>query len=210
MTVGEPVASKVSMDSIHQVQLAVRPNGTLDAVWRQAPKHRIVHASSSDGGATFSKVAPIADEEEKGTGELPSLTATAKNALLVAWATRGNVFVAVHSSDKWSAARPLGGRLPDGVRLTHPAVAATADALWVMAYLTEPSLARVRVVLYRSADGGTNWEEHATLATRKRVKGERWMAPGDYVGLAAAKGKVYAAYVLPGEGKDEEGEEGEA
>jgi hypothetical protein len=54
------------------------------------------------------------------------------------------------------------------------------------------------VVLYRSTDA-RSWKEEAVLASRALAEGlPRRFSPGDYVGLAAARGTVYAAYVLPG------------
>lgn len=202
MTLGDSTALKQSPDPVHQVQLAVRADGTLDAVWRAAEANRIVHASSRDGGATFSKPEPISADRERGAGQFPSLTGAADGRLLAAWGHRGEVFSAVWSSGKWSAAQPLAKKLPDGDRLTHPAVAATASALWVLAYRHERTPARVRVVLYRSTDHGAGWEEYSTLATREPTGGKGVMSPGDYIGLTAAGNRVYAAYVLPGEGGD--------
>jgi hypothetical protein len=197
---GEPLDLKSVSDLIHHVQLTVRPDGTLDAVWRFAPTNRLVHASSQDGSKTFSKPLPISDNEKTGLGQLPSLTATPDGNLLVAWGNQGDVLCSVLASGRWSAPDPVAGNLPEGVRLSHPAVAATADALWVLAYRRENKPERVSVVLYRSTDLGKKWEEHCILASRDLSDGKaRKFSPGDYVGLAAAKSCVYAAYVLPGE-----------
>ncbi len=199
----DPIPLKHLQDAVHQVQLAVRPDGTLDAVWRRGDDaNRIVHSLSTDGGATFSKPQPISADEKRGAGQFPALTATADGRLLAAWGSEGDVFAAVHSEGKWSAATPPAGERPDGVRLSHPAVAHTADAVWVLAYRHEKTPARVRVVLYRSADHGRTWEKYAVVANRDLTGGKRVASPGDYVGLTAAKGQLYAAYVLPGEGKD--------
>jgi hypothetical protein len=200
---GEPLDLKNVSDLIHHVQLAVCPDGTLDAVWRVAPTNRLVHASSQDGAKTFSKPLPISENEKSGVGQFPSLTTTPDCKLLVAWVRQGDVFCSVLASGRWSAPRHVAGDLPEGVRLSHPAVAATADALWVSAYRRENKPERVRVVLYRSTDEGKKWEAHCTLASREFPDGKAGrFSPGDYVGLAAAKGYVYAAYVLPGEGRE--------
>lgn len=199
----EPIPLKNLLDAIHQVQLAVRSDGTLDAVWRRGDDaNRLVHSFSQDGGRTFSKATPISSDEKLGSGQFPSLAATSDGRLLAAWGSQGESFAAVHSEGKWSAPRPPAGERPDGVRLTNPAAAASTDALWVLAYRHEKTPARVRVVLYRSTDHGGNWEEYAALATRDLTGGKRLPSPGDYIGVTAAKGRVYAAYVLPGEGKD--------
>jgi hypothetical protein len=84
--------------------------------------------------------------------------------------------------------------------LSHPAAAATAGSLWVLLYRTETSPSRVSVVLYRSTDEGNSWKEDQVIASRKLAEGPpSAFSPGDYVGLAAANGRMYAAYVLPGE-----------
>jgi hypothetical protein len=54
--------------------------------------------------------------------------------------------------------------------------------------------------VFRSNDNGEHWRENWVLATRERMA----RRPGDYVGLAAARERVYAAYVLPSEGKEKD------
>jgi hypothetical protein len=199
---GEPTGLQHSGGGVHQVQLGVRVDGTLDAVWRAPEGGCIVHASSRDEGASFSKPEPIAADDKRGVGQFPSLVEGAGGRPLVAWGRQGQVFLAVQSSGQWSAVRTLAGDPPGGDRLSHPAVAATADALWVLALRRVKAPGRVRVVLYRSTDHGDKWQEYSTLATRELTGGEEGISPGDYIGLTAAKNQVYAAYVLPGEGRD--------
>jgi hypothetical protein len=200
---GEPIGFRDGSNLIHHVQLAVRPDGTLDAVWRVAPSNRLVYAVSSDGAKTFSKPEPISDDETAGAGQFPSLAVTSAGNLALAWAERGDVRCSVRASGRWSAPRPLAGELAAGVRLSHPAIAATADTLWVLAYRWENKPERVSVVLHRSTDQGKKWEEYCTVASREFPDGKaRQFSPGDYVGLTAAKGRVYAGYVLPGEGRE--------
>jgi hypothetical protein len=201
---GEPVNLKGTVGAGHHVQLAVRPDGALDAVWRVAPSNRLVHAFSKDGARTFSEPVAISDEENTGVGQLPSLTATADGDLLVAWVHRGNVFCSVLASGRWCAPRRVDGQMPRGVGLSHPAVAATADTLWILAYRKDKKPDRLSVVLYGSTDRGNKWAEHCILASRELPEGKRReFSPGDYVGMAAAKSYLYAAYVLPGDGREE-------
>jgi hypothetical protein len=200
---GEAMELRHLNDAVHQVQLAVRPDGTLDAVWRQAPTGHILHASSADGAKTFAAPMAISRDEAAGTGRCPSLVATPNGGLLAAWESQGNVFGAVLESGKWTRPRPVGGEPRPGVRLSHPAVAATAEALFALAYRREPD--RVCVAVYRSTDQGATWEEHRRLDARGLEGGTRYAAsPGDYVGLAAGKGSLYAAYVLPGAGREDD------
>jgi hypothetical protein len=86
--------------------------------------------------------------------------------------------------------------------VSHPAAAATADGLYVLVYCREPD--RARVVVYRSTGQGAKWEENRSLDARGLAGGkERTTSPGNYVGLAAGKGSLYAAYVLPGAGRED-------
>jgi hypothetical protein len=85
--------------------------------------------------------------------------------------------------------------------MSHPAAAATADGLYLLVYRRESD--RVRVMVYRSTDQGVKWEEHCSLGTRGLVGGKGGAtSPGDYLGLVAGKGSLYAAYVLAGEERE--------
>src|SRR5262249_59447058 len=140
--------------------------GALDAVWKAAAPDRLVHASSQDGGASFSEPAMICDEDTSGPGRFPSLAAALNGDLLVCWGQPGGVFFSVRAADRWSVPRPLAGNLPEGVRLSHPAASVYGNSLWVMAYRQETKPGRVRVILYRGTGGGKTWDEYCTLATR--------------------------------------------
>ena len=176
----------------HHVQLVVCADGTVHAVWRVMPSSRLVHAYSKDGAATFSEPLPIASEKS-GVGHFPSMTVTPNGGLLVAWVNEENVLFSVHESGRWSEPRPVDEAWAERGRLSHPALAATVDALWMLVYRRERN--EVQVVLYRSADCGKEWHGHCILASRRFVADE--FRPGDYVGLAGAKDRVCAAYVLP-------------
>jgi hypothetical protein len=191
----------IENNPVHQVQLATRPDGTLDALWRMAPSGRMVHASSQDGGRTFSKVVPIAQDEASSVGQFPSLIATVDGKLLAAWTGHGaDVLCSVLANGRWSSPRSLASVPATRAALSHPAAAATAGSLWVLLYRTESYPGRVSVVLYRSTDEGNSWKEDQVIASRKLAEGRpSAFSPGDYVGLAAANGRMYAAYVLPGE-----------
>jgi hypothetical protein len=203
---GEPLDYRAGQNLIHDVQLAVRPDGTLDAVWRVGTSSQLVHASSNDGAKTFSSPVVISAGDKTGPGEFPSLTASPDGNLLVAWGRERQLYCSVLASGRWSTPRAVSAALPAGVRLSHPAVAASVDALWLLAYRHEASPERVQVVLYRSTDQGKKWAEHQVLASRDLTAGKsRRFSPGDYVGLVAAQGIVYAAYILPGEGREGSG-----
>jgi len=202
VALGEPIDLKASTNLIHHVQLAVRADGTIDAVWRIAPTNRIVHAFSSDGARSFSKPTPIAGDEMNGIGQFPSLAPCPDGGLLTAWVNHGNVFCSVFAAGHWSAPSGLDDDRAAKSRLSHPAVAAT-DALWVLVYREEESPKRLSVVLCRSEDQGKKWNEFQVLATRTSSSGKEYnFNPGHYFGLAAANGSIYAAYILPGEGSE--------
>lgn len=196
---GEPIDLKQTSSAVHHVQLAVRPDGTLDVVWRVAPTDRLLHAFSTDGAKTFSKPVPVSDDET-GAGRYPSLCPTPDGGLLAAWTNQRGVVGATLAAGKWSPPQLVAGELPQGVALTHPAVAATSDALWTLTFRRETTPRRTSLVLYRSADRGVTWAEHLVLATRGAAV--RVMSPGDYIGLTGTKDSLYATYVLPGEGPD--------
>jgi hypothetical protein len=190
---GEPISLKAGGSLVHDVQLAVRPDGTLDAVWRVAPPNRLVHALSKDGGTTFSKPMPISTDEGGGVGEFPSLAPALDGKLLVAWTHRDDVYCSVLVADRWSAPRRIAGVLPEGVCLSHPAATASSKALWVLAYRRENKPERLRVVLYRSIDRGKSWDEVCTLAGRELPGGMtrkfRRLASGNLPGNPLARGR---------------------
>ncbi len=197
----EPIGLEHAALQIHQIQLTVRSNGTLDAIWRVARTGQIVHAYSKDGAATFSKPRPIAVDAASGSGQFPSLTATPDGKLLAAWGDQGNVYCSVNADDHWSAPYRMNGDSSAKVGLYRHSVAATVNALWIFTYRTEKDSECLSVVLFRSDDQGKTWSQYQILATRDFPDGNAAkFKPGDYVGLAAAKDYVYAAYVLPGEG----------
>ena len=102
--------------------------------------------------------------------------------------------------------------------MSFPALASTDDAAWLVAYRTDAH--RTRVVLYRASVDDHVFRPERVLAARafgvehfcpgwldcfpeegeaSKPKSEQFY-PGDYIGLAGAKGRVVAAYVLPREG----------
>jgi len=187
----------------HQVQLAVRHDGTLDAVWRAlTPESVLLHACSTDGGKSFSKPTAIGSESLGASGELPSLAAGLNGMLLLAWTNAKGIYVSRYKTGAWS--KPIQVFAND-VTASHanPALAVAEDALWLLTYRKESKTGQVSVLLHRSSDGGTSWAEHYVIAARTidptRLQG---FEPGHYVGLAATKERVYAAYVFPSEGRD--------
>jgi hypothetical protein len=195
---GQPIALQAGHMLAHEVQLTVRSDGTLDVVWQVPVLRRIVHAYSTDGAKTFSQPTPILDMEPAGTGEFPSLAAVRGGKLVAAWKNRSRILCSIYSSGRWSAPVSVTGDAADGVRFSHAAIAATADAVWLLAYRQEDKADRVQVVLYRSSDEGRTWSQASILATREFTNLMSCsFSPGDYIGLASSKDILYAAYSLP-------------
>ena len=195
---GQPVAMQPGHILAHEVQLAIRSDGTLDVVWQIPVLRRIVHAYSTDGAKTFTEPTPILDMEPAGTGEFPTLAAVRGGKLVAAWKNRSRILCSIYSAGGWSTPVSVTGAAADGVDFSHAAVAATADALWLLAYRQEDKADRVQVVLYRSNDEGRTWSQAAILATREFTNlMSRSFDPGEYVGLASSKNVLYAAYSLP-------------
>jgi hypothetical protein len=118
---------------------------------------------------------------------------------------RAEVFVSTSKDgEQWSRPAKLDGSLQPSEVLDFASPAVTEDGLWVLAYRADS--ARTQVVLYRSTDEGKSWQRVAVLAER-RFSSRRVMTglgadggefqPGDYVGLAAAGSRLYAAFMFP-------------
>ncbi len=204
------------------MQLVSRPSGVLDVVWIDYSRRGLAHTSSSDGGATWTDPLVIRRISgiDFGSGpqylDRPSLAATADGGLVVCgvefpnWGSRSNAGLpretvyCVASPDGQSWHQPV--RLdPDSsstTRLAIPVVAASQRALWVMAYRMDEST--TQVVLYRSDDAGSTWEEAAVLTERafgsdgiRSLVGRADADVGDYMGMAAAGHRLYVAFILP-------------
>jgi|RhiMetdeSRZDD1v2_1073273.scaffolds.fasta_scaffold07596_8 hypothetical protein len=210
------------------VQTVVRPDGTLDAIWeeRRWNSRKIWHVSSFDGGETFSAPRLVVGVPEPGVLDWPVLAATGPDTLVAGWCQRADgsrtgrlesrIFTAVFRDGAWSAPQALEPDLPGGSFVSIPALAATDDAAWLLAYRVDP--ATTRVVLYRAALPSHRFVQHSILGTRQfgtkqfcpgwldcfeedpaadpKTEVEQFF-PGDYVGLSGAKRRLAAAYILP-------------
>lgn len=186
------------------VQIAVRPNGTVDLVWTSwaSPDGimRMRHASSTDGGATFSKARTIAAVGKglQSPDPLPSLAVNSSGVLLACWARLPHIVTVARtkcsrSTDgtTWSAPTLLPGSA--AISQTLPALAAQGTRFWLLSY--QSGFSSTKVVLYRSDGGGASFTKFKTLATRSYGKlGMTFV--GDYMGLVASADHVIASYVL--------------
>jgi BNR repeat-like domain len=197
------------------VQLAVRPNGQLDIVSFNSNDESINHVFSTDGGATFSAPEMITTPTEGIRRDLPTVAVDPSGRLLACWLhsteTRGpGSRCATNADGVWSDEVELAPDASDETLVVFPAVAASADGFWVLAYRVDDV---TDVVLYRSIDGGQTFTPYETIDTRNIPRANfcagvahdtacrydlaaTQFLPGDYVGLSAADGRVAAAYVL--------------
>ena len=187
-------------------QVSVRPDGTVDLVWVQGVansigKDKLLHAFSTDGGASFSSPQTIASTNKYAAVHVPSLATSASGKLFACWTqiyfkAESAVVLCSHSDDGllWSAPTPLEPNEPSSVVQALPAVAAQGERFWATAYLA--GRYKSRVALYRSDDSGASFSRFQTLATLKKPSDDDNFV-GDYTGLATTPDHVVAAYVLP-------------
>jgi hypothetical protein len=210
------------------VQTVVRPDGVLDAIWeeRRWNSRKIWHVSSSDGGETFSEPRLVVEIRDPAVLDWPVLAAAGPDSLVAAWCQRSEgapagrfeakIFTSVFRDGAWSPARALEPDLPADAFVSIPALAATADTIWLLAYRVDP--VKTQVVLYRSPLSSHGFSRHAILGTRQfgakqfcpgwldcfeedpggdpKARVEQFF-PGDYVGLSGAGRRLVAAYILP-------------
>lgn len=165
---------------------AVRPDGTLDAIWeeRRWDSQKIWHVSSTDGGETFSAPRLVVALEGTAVLDWPVLTATEKGSLIAAWCQRSDrsiagryeskIFSSVFEDGSWSPARALEPELPAGAFMSTPALAASQGAAWLLAYGADAS--KTQVVLYRAPLDSHRFAKHTVLG--KRDFGVKNYCPG--------------------------------
>jgi hypothetical protein len=194
-------------------QIAVRPDGTVDVVWnsRRHSSPVMLHAVSRNGGASF-QIHRLVTLRARSSplGIVSSLAVSANGRLGLCWsqarsARRYDAKVACRLTDRsgrWGSIRvPLPGqRLPEYL----PAVAFSGERLWVAGYVSGPRSTRL-VAIRSTADG---FGEPQTLnrwpVPRRRIcgphppdcrQGQTFI--GDYIGLAATRERLTAAYIKP-------------
>ncbi|MGE0551914.1 MAG: sialidase family protein [Gemmatimonadales bacterium] len=206
-------------------QLAVRRDGTVDAIFAPAGEAVLLHAASTDGARTFSApdtiatLIPAAGPRPTTPLDVPALLAHG-DSLLVCWSasraadsTRFAIRCAISPDGaRWDAPNDVVPDLPRSESLGFPALASGAGATWLLGYHGDST--GTRVVLFRSKDGGRHWSEFRELARRglgvdrfclaagaacRRAEPGTVFFPGDYFGLDAGTERVAAAFVLPAE-----------
>jgi hypothetical protein len=196
---------------VHGVQVSVR-SAAIDLVWAEnASGRRVVrHAKSANGGLSFSDPQDaIVRPPTSGQIRNVSLTTDAEQPALC-WTERRtrrpdgtqrvheNLWCSDFGAEGWTPASPVDSDSLAFEKLTLGALATNASGLWLLAYRSTADSTHVDLLHRRR---GTPWRRYARLASRalRAVDYELGgrIAIGDYVGLAAARDRVYAAFVLP-------------
>ena len=220
---GQTVAAPVDLAPTgFGVTLSVDARGAVHAAWYElrpggTEGFRILHATSLDGGASFGEpviVAQLNDSTE--SIELPQITVGPEGRPLLCWSqgpqrpgTAFQVWCSLRESDSaWSVPEAVLADPAGRTSFAYPAIAATDDAFWLLAYAADTALT---VNLYRSEDG-RSFQRMVMLGSASlqggfcarpglpcRRTGEGFF-PGDYVSLGGSARRVVAAYPMPRRG----------
>jgi hypothetical protein len=208
-------STAAGLDGLEELaQLAVRPDGTVDVVWNAVRHGRpvILHAVSTDGGASFRTRRPIAwlRRGASRSGIVTTLAVSHLGRLGVCWSqarspNRYDPLVACKTAGhdgSWSHTRRI---LPtDGAREYLPAAAFRGERLWVVAYASDATSTRLVAVAARRQAFGRAITVHRWPVPGSRVCGPR--VPqcldtatfiGDYIGLVATPRRVVIGYIAP-------------
>jgi hypothetical protein len=195
-------------------QVAVRPNGTVDVVWNGLRDGRplILHAWSTDGGASFSasetvvRLQPDASRE----GVVTSLAASPRGRLALCWqqARSPDPYdqrVACKVRARRGGWGPQQAILPgDRERQYLPVATFQGERLWVAAYVSNATSTRLMAIRRVGHHFG-----HPLTVNRWPIPSERICGPippacpeggtfiGDYIGMVAAGRHLVVAYIQP-------------
>jgi hypothetical protein len=202
--------------------LAVGPEGSLEITYvriknRDGAGDAVFHRRSTDGGVTFEPPLTVVSMKGDTLLELPTLAVRPNGDLLACWSqgTRADersnqVHCAARTvGEAWSAPYDIAAALPPDVVPAWPAIVGTEQGWYLMLYLAGAT--RTEVALFHSDSLGA-FSKIATLAVTDGLGSDRFcvasatacrrtrkdvFAIGDYVALAASRGRLAAAYVLP-------------
>jgi hypothetical protein len=203
------------LDGLEELaQLAVRPDGTVDVVWNAVRHGRpvILHAVSTDGGASFHAPKPIAWLRQRASrfGIVTTLAVSRLGRIGICWSqarspNRYDPLVTCKITDhhgSWSHAHRILPR--DGSREYLPAAGFQGERLWIAAYVSDATSTRLVAVGARRNGFG-----RAITVNRWPVPGSRVCGPrvpecldkatfiGDYIGLVATPRQVVIDYIAP-------------
>lgn len=197
------------------VQLAVRPGGTVDAVWNgvRGGRPHILHAVSRNGGVSFSRPEPVVRLAPRAgqVDVITSLAVSPHGRLAVCWPQARPVApftsqIACTATDRKGRWRAQGLVLPGNRdRQYLPAATFQGERLWVAAYVSDATATRV-VAVPHGKHGGFG---PAVTLNRWPVPSDRICAPhppactqgqtfiGDYIGAVATRKRIAVAYIEP-------------
>jgi hypothetical protein len=202
-------------------QVAVRPDGTVDAVWNGVRHGRplILHAWSTDGGASFSAPETVVRLRPDASLEnvITSLAASPRGQLAVCWqqarsADPNDSRVACTVRARHGGWAPEQAILPGNRdRQYLPTAAFQGERLWVAAYVSSATSTRLVAVRGEGRHFG-----HPLTVNRWPIPSERICVGsgvgncpegqtfiGDYIGMVAAGRRVLVAYIQPSAGPSE-------
>jgi hypothetical protein len=202
--------------------LVVGPAGSVEVVYlrittREGSGNTVFHRRSTDGGVTFELPDTVIAARGDTLLELPTIAVRPNGDLLACWSQdtrRDERMNQVHCAERkpseaWSAPVDIAATLAPDVVPAWPAIVGTERGWYVMLHLVGPN--RTEVVLFRGESLG-DLSQIATLAVMDGLGANRFcvasatacrrtrndgFAIGDYVTLAASRGRLAAAYVLP-------------
>jgi hypothetical protein len=196
------------------VQVAVRPDGTVDAVWNstRAGEPVVVHAHSTNGGTSFSSPRPIVhhDPGASGIGMVLSLAVSARGRLGLCWpqARPGRIYLpqirCQQTDDSGHWARPELVLPGVAARQYLPAAVYHGETLWVTSYVSDEDTTRVLAVPH-----GRHGFDPAITLTDWPVPSRQICAPhppdctdgqtfiGDYIGAVATPDQLVVSAIEP-------------
>jgi hypothetical protein len=205
-------------------QVAAGTDGRVHVIFGARDTGVLLHAAADPGALAFAAPDTVAALAPGRRYDVPHLLVLPGDTLLVCWAEADTGSARYDArcarsagGGRWDPPAAVQPGLPAGAALGFPVTAAHGAGVWLLAYRAGPD--STEVVLYRSADGGRRFVQAEVLGARALGLGRFCLAagapcrraapgeaffPGDYFGLAAAPGRVAAAFVLP-EGDDPAG-----
>jgi hypothetical protein len=207
--------TSAELDGLEELpHVVVRPGGLVDVTWNAVRDGAvaIVHAISSDRGATFSRAEKVLRlrPDASRLGVATTLAVSPKGRLGLCWreaavANPVDGRVACKITDRrgrWGIRRDL---LPGSdLRQYLPAAAFRGERLRVVAYVSDETSTRVLAAV-ETGRGFSNPVEvdewpvpgSRVCAPRPPECGEAQTFIGDYIGFAATRRRLVAAYVAP-------------
>jgi hypothetical protein len=195
-------------------QVAVRPDGTVDAAWNGVRGGRplILHAVSTNGGSSFSAPEPVVAlrPDASRLGIVTSLAVSPRGRLGLCWSQaespdRYDARVACKVSNERGAWGRTRGILPDNAdRQYLPAVTFRDERLWAAAYVSSATATRLVAVRHNRYRFGDPITVNAWPIASDRIcaphppdcqEGQTFI--GDYIGLIATRRHLVAADIEP-------------